>query len=123
MMEPFEAKIRYQDKLVIVDLYGEINAFADLQLSEAYTQAEGYKTTVIILNFSKVGYINSTGIALIVGLLGHARKTGQRLAVFGLSDHYDQIFRITRLAEYMSVYPDEASALAGVMEIKPVKIH
>jgi len=115
MTEPFDVIVRPQPNLVIIDLYGEINAFADLQLSEAYTQAEEYKTPTIILNFSKVSYINSTGIALIVGLLGRARKTAQRLVVYGLSDHYAQIFRITRLAEYMKVYPDEASALAGVM--------
>jgi hypothetical protein len=34
--------------------------------------------------------------------------------VCGLSEHYMEIFRITRLAEFMSVFPDEASALAGV---------
>jgi anti-anti-sigma factor len=114
MTEPFEAIVRHQPNLVIIDLYGEINAFADLQLSEAYTQAEEYGTSTVVLNFGQVSYINSTGIALIVGLLGRARKTGQRLVVYGLSDHYKQIFRITRLSEYMSIYPDEASALAGV---------
>lgn len=114
MTEPFDATVRPQPNLVIIDLSGEINAFADLQLSEAYTQAEEYNTPAILLNFSRVSYINSTGIALIVGLLGRARKTDQRLVVYGLSDHYNQIFRITRLAEYMKVYTDETSALAGV---------
>jgi anti-anti-sigma factor len=59
-----------------------------------------------------VDYINSTGIALIVSLLAQARKSRQRLVVYGLSDHYVEIFQITRLADFMTIYPDEESALA-----------
>ena len=59
-------------------------------------------------------YINSTGIALIVGLLARARKSNRRLVVIGLSDHYVEIFHITRLVDFMSIYPDETSVLAQV---------
>ena len=54
------------------------------------------------------------GVALVVGLLGRARRADLRLMVCGLSEHYMEIFRITRLAEFMSVFPDEASALASM---------
>jgi anti-anti-sigma regulatory factor len=47
-------------------------------------------------------------------VLAQARKTGCRLLTTGLSSHYVEIFHITRLADFMSIYPDEASALAGV---------
>jgi anti-sigma B factor antagonist len=30
----------------------------------------------------------------------------------GLSDHYKEIFKITRLADFLQIYPDEAAALA-----------
>jgi len=67
-----------------------------------------------VLNFNRVDYINSTGIALIVGLLAKARQSRRRLSVYGLSEHYVEIFHITRLADFMSLFPDEASALADV---------
>jgi anti-anti-sigma factor len=70
------------------------------------------------LNFSDVSYINSTGIALIVGLLAQARKTHNKLAVFGLSEHYVRIFKITRLADFMSIYPDEKTALENTSSSK-----
>ena len=57
--------------------------------------------------------MNSTGIALIVGLLAQARKSHRRLVVCGLSEHYQEIFRITRLSDFMQIYSDEISALAG----------
>jgi len=80
-------------------------------LTQAYTQADSKTSSTILLNFEAVDYINSTGIALIVGLLAQARKTQKQLVVYGLSDHYAEIFRITRLSDFMSIYPDEPSAL------------
>jgi anti-anti-sigma regulatory factor len=60
----------------------------------------------------KAGDINSTGIALIVSLLARARKSKRKLLACGLSQHYVEIFQITRLVDFMSVFPDEASALS-----------
>ena len=110
----FEARVRQVSGKVIIDLHGEINAFADAVLDEAYTQAEAADGVHILMYFSDVSYINSTGIALIVGLLARARKSNRRLLVCGLSDHYIEIFRITRLTDYMVIYPDEVEALAAV---------
>lgn len=112
-MQPFDAGVRKHDGQAIIDLRGEINSFADATLSAAYAEADQLNPSTILLNFSDVDYINSTGIALIVGLLAQARKSGRRLLVYGLSDHYVEIFRITRLADFMNIYPDEMSALVA----------
>jgi anti-anti-sigma factor len=110
--EPLRATVRQQGNTAIIDLRGEINAFAEGTLNAAYAEAERLNTDLILLNFTQVDYINSTGIALIVSLLAHARKNHRRLAAYGMSDHYVEIFRITRLVDFMSVFSDEASALA-----------
>lgn len=100
---------------VIIDLHGEIDGFAEDGLDRAYVEAESHDPAAILLNFGDVDYINSTGIALIVGLLARARKSHRRVITCGLSPHYEEIFRITRLADFMDMYPDEESALAQVM--------
>lgn len=97
---------------IIIDLHGEINGSVETALNAAYERAEAGSEGSIALNFSDVDYINSTGIALIVGLLARARKAKRSLLVFGLSEHYTDIFNITRLVDFMSVYPDEASTIA-----------
>jgi anti-anti-sigma factor len=107
----FDANVRSQNGLAIIDLHGEINSFADGALHDAYAEAESQNPPVVMLNFSDVVYINSTGIALIVNLLSKARKAGRRFVVYGLSDHYMEIFQITRLADFMTIYPDEVSAM------------
>ncbi len=113
MIGPLENKVRFEDGAAVVDLHGEINATAETSLNEAYQEAERADPATIVLNFQDVDYINSTGIALIVGLLAQARKAHRRLVVFGLSEHYQEIFRITRLSDFMQIYEDERSALAG----------
>ncbi len=110
----FEVDVRQQPSAAIVDLFGEINAFAEDRLNAAYAEADARGPEVILLNFSNVEYINSTGIALIVGLLARARKSHRRLLACGLSEHYTEIFQITRLADFMTVYPTEASALTEI---------
>lgn len=108
----FDNHIRQEGDTAVIDLQGEINGLAEAGLNNAYTQAEANAST-IVLNFSQVDYINSTGIALIVGLLARARKERKTLAVYGLSPHYREIFEITRLVDFMKVFEDEASAVAG----------
>ncbi len=114
--QPFKAEvqpilIQASPEAVQIILHGEINAFADRALSAAYAEADQLNPATILLDFNDVDYINSTGIALIVGLLAQARKAHRRLAVFGLSDHYVEIFQITRLADFMDIYPNRESAM------------
>jgi anti-anti-sigma factor len=108
-----EADVRRVDAGMVLDLRGEINASSEATLDHAYAEAERQSPRVILLNFGAVEYINSTGIALIVGLLARAYETQRPLLAYGLSDHYVEIFRITRLADFMQVFPDEAGALAA----------
>ena len=110
---PFNAQVRQSGSGVTIDLHGDINSQADRDLSAAYDQAESYNPSVVALNFNDVSYINSTGIALIVSLLARARKAGRRIVVYGLTEHYITIFQITRLSDFMTIFPDEAAAMAG----------
>jgi len=106
-----EASVRLKPGGAVLDLHGEINRFAQEALNAAYAEAEAKDPETILLNFEGVDYINSTGIALRVSLLARARATKRRLVAYGLSDHYVEIFNITRLSDFVSVLPDEESAL------------
>jgi anti-anti-sigma factor len=111
ILQHFEAKVRYQPGLATIDLWGDLNAGAERALNAAYAEAESRNPTVIRLNFSQVEYINSTGIGLLIGLLAQARQRGCQLIAHGLRPQYVEIFALTRLAGYMEMFPDEASAL------------
>jgi anti-sigma B factor antagonist len=109
----FSANVRPQSAIVLVDLHGDINGDAEHALNQAVADAMLPGAAPVLLNFSDVRYINSTGIALIVGVLARARREQREIVACGLSEHYEEIFRITRLADFMRMYPDEASAVQG----------
>jgi anti-anti-sigma factor len=111
---PFDADIRQLSGAATIDLHGEVNAFAESALMQTYNEALEISPASIVLNFNDVNYINSTGIALIVNLLAQARKNHTKLSVYGLSEHYVHIFEITRLVDFMSIFPDEESALENI---------
>jgi anti-anti-sigma factor len=108
-----EASVRQERGSTVLDLRGEINGFAQEALNAAYTEAEAKDQGAIILNFGGVDYIDSAGIVLIGNLLAKARASQRRLLAYGLSDHYVEIFDITRLSDFVSIFPDEESALSG----------
>jgi anti-anti-sigma factor len=112
-VQRLRAGVRTQSGVAIVDLHGEVNASAEAKLDAAYARAEDYDSTCIVLNFSRVQYVDSKGIAYFVTLLMRAAGAGRRLLAYGLSDHYREIFEITRLSDFIEVYGDEAAALAA----------
>ncbi len=95
----------------VLDIQGEVNAGAEAPLTAAYTQASESGARTIILNFSGLRYMNSTGIGLLVTLLIRASRQKQRLLAYGLNEHYRQIFKLTRLDEAIGLYDTEAQAL------------
>jgi anti-anti-sigma factor len=77
--------------------------------------ADGDPATVV-LDFAAVQYINSTGIALIVSVLARARAHGRKVVASGLSDHYREIFDITRLSDFIELFPSLDGAVSQLTE-------
>src|SRR3954447_16079930 len=98
----------------IIDIQGEVTAFAEKVLNEAYNQASAGGVRAVLLNFSALEYMNSSGIGLLVTTLIRANRQGQKLMAFGLGEHYQHIFELTRLNEAIGVYGSESEALAAV---------
>jgi anti-sigma B factor antagonist len=80
---------------------------------DAYAQASATGAKLILLNFSRLEYMNSSGIGLLVTLLIRANRQNQKIAAFGLSPHYRDIFELTRLDEAIHIYDTEPAALAA----------
>src|SRR5258708_33847234 len=95
----------------IIDIQGEVSAFAEDTLMEASAEASTPTTVKIILNFSGLEYMNSSGIGLLVTFLIRANRQKQRLLAYGLSDHYKHIFELTRLNEAIAIFDTEAEAV------------
>jgi anti-sigma B factor antagonist len=106
--------VRKSGEASVIDITGEVNAQAENVLMDAYTQASTGATRIILLNFTGLEYMNSSGIGLLVTLLIRANRQKQRLVAVGLSEHYQHIFELTRLNEAIRIFATEADALAAV---------
>jgi anti-sigma B factor antagonist len=105
--------VEHTGPAVVLSVSGEVDGSATEVLLPAYDEAAGTERHVV-LDLSGVDYINSTGIALIVSVLARARAQGRVMHACGLSEHYREIFSVTRLSDYIALHPrlDEALAAA-----------
>ena len=91
---------------------GDLDSAADAALLAAGAEVIARDPRRVVLDFDDVDYINSTGIALIVRLLAEARRDHREVIAEGLSAHYREIFRITRLSDFLTIAEPSATTPA-----------
>ena len=114
-----QVAVRHRAGVAVIDLVGDVNGSSADALDRAYAEAVAEGATSLALNFEGADFINSTGIALIVGLLAQARRNRVEVRAFGLTDHYREIFEITRLSDFMTIADDEDRAVGQHREEAP----
>jgi anti-sigma B factor antagonist len=111
---PLHTRVRFADDgVAVIALTGDVTAACETELMDAYREAGRSEIRGIVLDFSGLDYMNSSGIGLLVTLLVRAKREGRQLSAFGLSNHYRQIFELTRLDEVISVHDDEEQAVTA----------
>ena len=95
----------------VIDITGDVTVASEDVLMDAYARASENGVSAIVLNFGGLAYMNSSGIGLLVTLLVRAHRQGQQVLAYGLSDHYRQIFELTRLDEAVAIHDSEDEAL------------
>ena len=96
----------------VIGIRGDVTPAVEDELAAAYDQASEPPVRAVVLDFTELDYLNSGGIGLLVTLLVRAQRGGHELRAFGLTDHYRQIFELTRLDEAIVLHDDEAGAVA-----------
>ena len=117
-----QARVRAAEGgVAVIELKGDVTAACEDELMDAYREAGRHEIRGIVLDFTGLDYMNSSGIGLLVTLLVRAKRAQQQLSAYGLSDHYRQIFELTRLDEVISVHEDEDEAVAAARIRAPVR--
>ncbi len=112
-MNEFKASVRKHDEIAIIDMEGEVTSFGDEMINSAVNSSfeEGFQK--IVFNFTKVNYINSSGIAILIGIVTSLANKGVAFRVYGLTPHFKKIFRMIGLTQYAKVLNSEEEALAA----------
>jgi anti-sigma B factor antagonist len=103
------------DQTSIIGVQGSVTADSEGALMTAFGEAAGDRTRNVVLDFTELEYLNSSGIGLIVTLLVRANRQGQRLSAFGLTEHYRHIFELTRLNDAIAIHDVEQTALEALV--------
>ena len=116
MPDKLELSVRRQSGLPIIQFSGDVTTFAEDVVQNAYRDVAREGGRNVGLDFHSCNYINSAGIAVIIGMVTEARRQSRRVLVFGLSPHYQKIFRMVGLADYVEMCATEDEAL---LRVKP----
>jgi anti-anti-sigma factor len=111
MGEELKTTIRRQNGLAIIQFTGDVTTFAEDVVQGAYQEVNRSGANHIALDFTTCEYINSAGIAVIIGVVTEARRKGQGVYAFGLSSHYQKLFRMVGLTDYIAVCENESEAV------------
>jgi len=97
----------------ILALEGEIDLHRSPQVKESLEPLILQKTPRILVDFSRVTYVDSSGLATMIETLQRIQSYGGKFAMFGLRESVRSIFEIARLDQIFKIFPDEAAAVSG----------
>jgi anti-anti-sigma factor len=113
MSSDIEVTTHNKNDVAIIDIKGDVTAVTGEAIEEAYQEVSLAGATKLLLVFDKECYINSGGIAILIGVVSESRDNKQSIRITGLSEHFRKIFDMVGLTRYTAVFPSEAAALEG----------
>jgi anti-anti-sigma factor len=112
------ASLRYAFASVyVIDLAGELTSSVGTALMDVYEEASKKGARVLIIDFSRLAYKDSSGVKALVALLARANATGQRVFATGLTEEYRNVFQVTQIDQGIPIYSTEADALRAAHEL------
>lgn len=114
--DELKVSTRQRGDVWIIDLEGDVTTFAEDAITSAYETVTSEGAKYIVINSRQSDYINSAGIAILIGVVTNVNRRGQKLAISGLSAHFQKIFRMVGLAQYADIYADEDEAIAALQK-------
>jgi anti-anti-sigma factor len=100
--------------VAVLRFEGDIASTSKDAVLGAYQSLPKATTKLVLLDFTRVDYINSSGIALVIQMLIEASNSGQKVYAFGLSAHFTKVFTMVGITKYSTLYASESEALAAL---------
>lgn len=114
MKDKFTIEISIVKDVPIMYLKGDITILSDEQISRSYKSIEFQEKPKLVIDFTDASYINSAGIASLVGIVADMVEKKGTLRFSGLAPHYQRIVKIVGITEYVDLYSSTEEALAEV---------
>jgi len=106
-------KIDIKNGLTVCSVDGEIDINSSPDIKKAFDKLISKKTPKIVINLSKVTYVDSSGLATLVEILKNMKAYGGRMRLTNLSPKIKSLFEITKLEKLFEIMADEAAAVSN----------
>jgi anti-anti-sigma factor len=107
-----EVSTRLKGDVSVIDIRGDVTAISGQPIEEAYKGVTAAGARKILMVFASDCYINSGGIAVLIGILSQSKKNAQAVRMTGLTPHFQKVFAMVGLTKYAHIYPSEGEAVA-----------
>lgn len=107
-----KAKVEMNGPVAVLRFEGDVTSASKDAVLGAYEKLTP-EAKEILLDFSKVQYLNSSGIAIVIQLLMEANKSERKVQTFGLTPHFQKVFTMLGLTKYTALHPNESAAKAA----------
>ena len=97
-----------QDGVTVIQVSGEINISSSPELRKLLEKEQKKK---MVIDFEKVTYIDSSGLATLVEVLKRSKTQGGFLGLAALSDKVKSLFEITKLDKLFSIFENLKDAI------------
>ena len=95
----------------VIELRGDITCQAEDAVTESFQKLEKEGVKKFLFKFNDATYINSSGLGIVISLVSEGKKKKQKIAASGLSKHFQKVFDIIGLTDYIDIYATEDEAL------------
>ena len=111
MQQSNEIRLEAHGSVTIMIIKGDITAFSEPFLNDAYQEANDQGATKILLKIDKSSYINSGGIAVLIQILAQTKKNNQTIGITGISEHFEKIFHMVGITKFAEIHKSLDDAL------------
>lgn len=103
--------------IAVYSIKGQIKISTQAECKEYFDREIcGDCSRSVVLDMSGIGYMNSAGIGMIVESFKKFKDNGGRLVICSLVPDISKLFEITKLNQFIEIYPDEETAVLKLIE-------
>lgn len=113
-LEAYDVTLAKQGSVTLFEIKGEMTAFAEPFLNDAYKQANEQEADKILLNFDRDAYIDSAGLAVLIQIIAQTKKRNQLIGITGLSDHFVKIFNMVGITKFAEIHHTVETAIQAL---------
>jgi len=111
---PNEITIQKHGEVTLLEIRGDITAFSEPFLNDAYKNSNSQGARKLILKFEDSAYINSGGIAVLIQVLVQTKRNNQNVGITGLSEHFKKVFHMVGITKFAAIHPSIDDALKAL---------